>query len=463
MPIPNEDALQPISPNLNVFLRENSVVTLGNIPTAPNGATNVQWQMDTFGNISAYGGGGSTPVTLQNVFASAGTQNYVHNLNTPNPITTFYVNSGSATFTVAVVDNNTIAITTTGAATITGVFLYAPPVPASFSFSVATNPLTYVPALAAIESIPFTITQVALGGYAGSPVYSVTGGPAGLSGTYSPTSITGSGTAALVVHVPYNQPSGSNNFTASATDGTITRTSPVSLTLATTNDGLIEGWPSNEGSGSLLRTVTSSGDNANGTAVTWTTPSGFPVPVATYNGTTTVAIGATTSTTDFDGTTPFSGCFWANVTSSAPVDQGIMGTIDVSGAIIPGWDFEFVTFGSLVSPIFRLINNIGTNLIDVRGTTGATVGVTHFVCFTYDGSKSASGVKIYLDGSPVATSTNANTLTGSAVSGNPIRLGARKNGAGSTNFLGGTLGYVRLYNRVLSSSEVSTLFAVGPR
>ena len=56
--------LQPIPMTLNNYLLQNGQTVLSNtVPAAPEGATNVTWQFDQFGNISAYtegGGGGGT-------------------------------------------------------------------------------------------------------------------------------------------------------------------------------------------------------------------------------------------------------------------------------------------------------------------------------------------------------------------------------------------------------------------
>lgn len=96
----NGNPLTPISKNLNVFLRENSLVTLSDtIPAAPEGATNVQWQMDQFGNISASTTGGGLVLTLETNGVANGSQSLL-NLVAGNGIT--------------LVDNGTGMVTVTG-------------------------------------------------------------------------------------------------------------------------------------------------------------------------------------------------------------------------------------------------------------------------------------------------------------------------------------------------------------
>jgi len=56
-------SVQMFTNNLNVALRTFDAVTLNDtLPAAPDGATNITWQFDVFGNVSGYvsGGGGST-------------------------------------------------------------------------------------------------------------------------------------------------------------------------------------------------------------------------------------------------------------------------------------------------------------------------------------------------------------------------------------------------------------------
>ena len=65
-------------------------------------------------------------ISVRHVFSAAGTSNFVHGLNTSTPLSTCYVNSGSATYTSSPVDANTVSITTNGAADITCSFAYAP-------------------------------------------------------------------------------------------------------------------------------------------------------------------------------------------------------------------------------------------------------------------------------------------------------------------------------------------------
>lgn len=78
----------------------------------------------------------------------------------------------------------------------------------------------------------------------------------------------------------------------------------------------------------------------------------------------------------------------------------------------------------------------------------------HHVFITYDGSKKATGVKIYIDGKAQPFSASHDTLNGTTKTGVPLTLGRRTPGS---PFNGGSVDDVRVYNRLLSPDEVAVL------
>ena len=89
-------------------------------------------------------------------------------------------------------------------------------------------------------------------------------------------------------------------------------------------------------------------------------------------------------------------------------------------------------------------------------TIRLTDGKWHHVLFSYDGSKKASGVKIYIDGTQARLKIFCDTLSGDFRTPEPWRIGRRKSSA----FYEGAIDEVRIYSRVLSDAEV-TLLAIG--
>jgi hypothetical protein len=80
---------------------------------------------------------------------------------------------------------------------------------------------------------------------------------------------------------------------------------------------------------------------------------------------------------------------------------------------------------------------------------------TH-VFITHDGSGKASGLKVYLNGRPVDIDVESDTLRGTTVTGQPLRLGKRSTALPLT----GDLADVRIYRRMLSAEEIRELAAV---
>ncbi len=77
-------------------------------------------------------------------------------------------------------------------------------------------------------------------------------------------------------------------------------------------------------------------------------------------------------------------------------------------------------------------------------------GQWHHVAATYDGSRLASGVKIFIDGQPQKLRVLLDELNQTFLTNQPLRIGA---GGGPANRFHGLIGDVRVYARVLSAEE----------
>jgi hypothetical protein len=254
-------------------------------------------------------------------------------------------------------------------------------------------------------------------------------------------------------------------------DTALTADQVVVATWATTNStpggvsllaGLptpIEQWLMNEGSGSVFHTSSSSGNNINTSNITWAAVTGFPGMVPVFNGSNSSGTGVNQTNTNFTGTTPFSVSVWALI-NTFDVSNGPGGTLVTTfqGGGLTGWEVAVNN-----SPGFfnmDLVNNGGSNDIVVEVTAAPSLGVIHHFCATYDGSQSASGVMLYVDGVAQATAVNENNLTASIANTQPVVVGART--TNGTLFFNGSMADLRIYDIELNSSQVSTLFADGP-
>ena len=154
----------------------------------------------------------------------------------------------------------------------------------------------------------------------------------------------------------------------------------------------------------------------------------------------------------FTKSTPFSGSQWIRRKAA------FTGMSDYNLSVSPGWILD--TLGGAIE--FGIINSDESNGIDAFGATKVTDNKWHHIVFTYDGSASASGIKLYVDGALDAITTatlgtgNPGTLTDSG-----FVLGGDK----ASGFFNGSmplaLDDTRIYNRALSAAEVTQLYKLG--
>jgi len=110
-----------------------------------------------------------------------------------------------------------------------------------------------------------------------------------------------------------------------------------------------------------------------------------------------------------------------------------------------------------LNPRFLLRNSQSNQLI-VDANVGLTVGQWTYVAITYDGSSSASGVNIYINGGSVSTTTPYDTLSASILNNEALTIGSI--GSGSW-FFNGLIDEVAIFNRSLSAEEISALYDLG--
>ena len=232
------------------------------------------------------------------------------------------------------------------------------------------------------------------------------------------------------------------------------------LQTATLRNGLIEEWNMQDGSGTTSANSVDSSSPLTNTGVTYASTAGFTGTVATFNGTSSYARTTSSTLLNFDGSTPFSACAWDNPTSVTTGDRFLMGNFDTSNAVQPGWVVE-VGYGSGTISAY-LSNNVTTNTIFLNAAVGITASANNHICLTYDGSKAAAGTHLYYNGALVAAPTvGKNTLTGAITSTGKFTIGA-DGSATPINFLGGAIARVKVWNRAVLGSEISTIYGLGP-
>lgn len=101
----------------------------------------------------------------------------------------------------------------------------------------------------------------------------------------------------------------------------------------------------------------------------------------------------------------------------------------------------------------HIVSNWPANALKVVSSEPLTPDKWHHVAVTYDGSSKAAGVKIFIDGKPVGSKVEQDSLKDSIVTQTPFKIGSRS-GKGNYN---GEVDELRIYNRALSGPEIQRL------
>ncbi len=163
---------------------------------------------------------------------------------------------------------------------------------------------------------------------------------------------------------------------------------------------------------------------------------------------------AHSSLLDLDMTETATFSFWINKTSASATAGPIYKR--TSGS--PGYSIDILTTGAVSFSIGDLFSN--NNRVGYETSSTMNLNQWYHVVVTYDGSITSTGIKIYFDG-VLQPMTNAfdNYGGGSSSNGFDFSLGARE--TGTARLLDGKMDEVRMYNRVLSDSEIKQLYLLG--
>ena len=182
---------------------------------------------------------------------------------------------------------------------------------------------------------------------------------------------------------------------------------------------------------------------------------------ATFNGSSSyITTSGTQSDTDFQASESFSVAFWFNSSDSggaAFIDR--WGTQNGSGN--NGW---LILKDSGTACSFRLSSNWGASpqaAIRVVSSSNSAFGdgEWHHLVITYGGSGHTS-VKIYVDGAEdTSASANITGTVGSITYGLPLEIGAYS--STHSDKYDGSMKQVLIYDDVITSSEVTTLYNSG--
>jgi hypothetical protein len=147
-----------------------------------------------------------------------------------------------------------------------------------------------------------------------------------------------------------------------------------------------------------------------------------------------------------------------NFSHSSPFSYGAFLRSRGDGAALSKMDdaaafrgFDLIVIGGKAT--VHLVHSWPDNALKVAVKQALPRDAWSHVFVTYDGSGKANGVKIYVDGRPVATEVLSDKLSDTIETSQPLRIGKRSASAA----FNGDLADVRIYSRTLTDGEVDTL------
>jgi len=187
------------------------------------------------------------------------------------------------------------------------------------NFTIAATPSSRT--VTAGAGTTYTATVAAVNGFTGVVTFSVSGLPSGANGSFSPTSVAGSGSSTLSVSTNSSTPAGTSTLTITGTSGGLVHSATVTLVVnaAATPNFTISATPSSQtvtaGSGTSYTTSVSAVNGFTGT-VTFSV-SGLPSGASgSFSPTTVAGSGSSTLSVSTNSTTP-AGTFTLTITGTS--------------------------------------------------------------------------------------------------------------------------------------------------
>ena len=141
---------------------------------------------------------------------------------------------------------------------------------------------------------------------------------------------------------------------------------------------------------------------------------------------------------DFDGSTPFSMSVWIN-SNDVTSFKAVAGKVNSTPT-----GYYIATFNGK-SRVY-LNNNGSSNWLSVENSATLSTSTFYNITFTYDGTKTATGLKVYVNGNLNTQTIVANTLTGSISNSANFTISSRN---GANSFYNGIIDEVCIWNKEL--------------
>lgn len=126
-----------------------------------------------------------------------------------------------------------------------------------------------------------------------------------------------------------------------------------------------------------------------------------------------------------------------------------------NGPVGNGWDFRYTGANKYQ---FYSSGSGATRRIQIISNNTFSTGTWRHVCLVYDGSQSAAGLSIYVNGASEAFTTQFNTSTEDWSVANPFKVGAWD---GLTTYTRSKVDEMTVWNDNLTSTEIGQLYNSG--
>jgi Immunoglobulin domain/Abnormal spindle-like microcephaly-assoc'd, ASPM-SPD-2-Hydin len=219
---------------LDTGQQHTTTVTVSGLPSSSNGYTVYMYASGSTGgsNTGIYqiSGAGITTSSVTSTYQSSFNGTFTQ-ATAGSPIGNYVV------FTIPDVPGFTLSAipstSTTGyeRAPVNGIQIVPAGPPAGFTISASSSTQT----VNAGSSTTYTVNVGAVNGFTGTVNLSASGLPSGATPSFSPTSVSGSGSSTLTVTTTGSTPTGNETLTITGTSGSLTHTATVTLVVTTSN------------------------------------------------------------------------------------------------------------------------------------------------------------------------------------------------------------------------------------
>ena len=288
------------------------------------------------------------------------------------------------------------------------------------------------------SSTSYTATVSALNAFNGVTSFSVTGLPSGANGTFSPTSVTGSGSSTLNVTTSSTTPTGSYTVTMTGTSGSLSHSASVTLVVNATppvTGDLVAAFGFGEGSGTTVSDASGNGNNGTILNATWTTAGRYGSALL-FNGSNAWVTVADSASLDL--TTAMTIEAWVRPTAA----MGTSWRSIILKERPSGLSYSLYTNTTSGRP-GPYINTGGADL-NVRGTSSVPADAWTHLAATYNGTM----LQLYVNGTLVKSASFPGALV---VSSGVLRIGGNSVWG---EWFKGYIDEVRIYKRALSAAEI---------